>query len=311
MRNDHFTLIIVPEGTSGMRQIRCSWMVFRILLIVGVSLLVALPIGIWSWLTTYQQQQVLASKLPQLREETRVQNMAIEHYEQNLQEVRQTVGQLERAQAKLLGLAGIAEPLKTISSYGLGGETDPDALTANPVQVSQETEATVLAKIAQVDALKTSLFEQQQGVQRLEEFLQDQQVLLAAMPSIMPVIGDFEFSSKFGWRKDPFTGKKTMHYGIDITAAKGTPIVASADGVVSYADEKGSFGKVVVIDHGYGYSTFYGHCSALETTIGAHVKRGDLIARVGNTGRSESSHLHYEVRVDNVAQDPRPFILDR
>jgi murein DD-endopeptidase MepM/ murein hydrolase activator NlpD len=101
-----------------------------------------------------------------------------------------------------------------------------------------------------------------------------------------------------------------MHAGIDIATKTGTPIAAPADGVVSFSGRKGAFGKVLVIDHGYGYSTFYGHCSSLKKKVGDRVKRGDVIAYVGNTGRSTGPHLHYEVRVNGVATNPTKYILD-
>lgn len=101
-----------------------------------------------------------------------------------------------------------------------------------------------------------------------------------------------------------------MHSGIDIATKTGTPIKSPADGIVSFSDTKDAFGKVIVIDHGYGYTTFYGHCSKLLKKVGDKVKRGDVIANVGNTGRSTGPHLHYEVRVNGVATNPTKFILD-
>ena len=101
-----------------------------------------------------------------------------------------------------------------------------------------------------------------------------------------------------------------MHSGLDIATKTGTPIKAPADGIVSYSDRKGAFGKVLVIDHGYGYTTFYGHCSALLKEVGDKVKRGDVVAKVRNTGTSTGPHLHYEVRVNGVATNPTKFILD-
>jgi murein DD-endopeptidase MepM/ murein hydrolase activator NlpD len=101
-----------------------------------------------------------------------------------------------------------------------------------------------------------------------------------------------------------------MHSGIDIATSSGTPIMAPADGIVSFSGTKSGFGKVLVIDHGYGYTTFYGHCSALKKKVGDKVKRGDVVALVGNTGKSTGPHLHYEVRVNGVATNPTKYILD-
>lgn len=311
MRKDRFTLIIVPQGTSGMRQMQCSFRMLWSLLIVGILVLVAIPSATWYLFHKYQTMQARVSGLPRLNKETQAQHLLINRYEQDLQGIRQVVAQLERSQVKLLGLAGVEALTTAAYGYGLGGEAE-NAVTPGLFKAGQpESETVVLQKIAYLDELKTDLLHQQQTIQRLEELLQDQQQMLATMPSIWPVTGDSTLGSTFKMRKDPFTGKQTMHYGIDINAPKGTPIVSSADGVVAFAGEQSSFGLVVVVDHGNGYTTFYGHCSKLETKVGEHVKRGDLIARVGSTGRSTGMHLHYEVRVDGEAKDPLRFILDR
>ena len=101
-----------------------------------------------------------------------------------------------------------------------------------------------------------------------------------------------------------------MHEGLDIATKTGTPIMSPADGVVAFSGIKGSFGRVLVIDHGYGYTTFYGHCSSLEKKVGDKVKRGDGIAYVGSSGQTTGPHLHYEVRVNGVCTNPTKYILD-
>jgi murein DD-endopeptidase MepM/ murein hydrolase activator NlpD len=146
------------------------------------------------------------------------------------------------------------------------------------------------------------------GILQLWESLSERQSLLAATPSIKPVQG--WYTSKFGYRISPFTGRPTMHQGLDIAAAPGTPIYATADGVVSFAGYDPGYGKLVSIDHGYGVVTRFGHTSQIFVEVGQHVHRRDLIAAVGNTGRSTGPHCHYEVRVNNVPVDPHNYVLD-
>jgi murein DD-endopeptidase MepM/ murein hydrolase activator NlpD len=311
MRNDRFTLIIVPQGTAEMRQVRCSFRLLWSVLIVVLASLITIPAISWYLFDKYQTMQAHVRGLPRLNTETQAQHLLINRYEQDLQGIRQAVAQLERAQVKLLGLAGIESLSTSAQRYGLGGEAESAAAPLLSQGKQPESEAAILQRIAHLDQLKNDLLHQQQTIQRLEELLQDQQQMFATTPSIWPVPSSSELGSTFKVRTDPFTGKQTMHYGIDINAPKGVPIVASADGIVAFSGEQSSFGNVVVIDHGNGYTTFYGHCSKLETTVGEHVKRGDIIARVGSTGRSTGTHLHYEVRVDGEAKDPLPFILDR
>jgi murein DD-endopeptidase MepM/ murein hydrolase activator NlpD len=115
-------------------------------------------------------------------------------------------------------------------------------------------------------------------------------------------------ASGYGWRSDPFTKARKMHWGMDFTAPRGTPIYASGDGVVTRADNRASgFGKHIRIDHGYGYVTIYAHLSRYNVKRRQKVKRGDLIGFVGSTGRSEAPHLHYEVRKDGQRINPINF----
>lgn len=148
----------------------------------------------------------------------------------------------------------------------------------------------------------------EQSVLDLWESLSERQSLLNATPSIKPARG--WFTSKYGYRLSPFTGKPTMHNGLDVAAAPGSPVFAPADGVVTYAAFDNSYGKLVTIDHGYGVVTRFGHNSQIYVQVGQRVSRWDVISAVGSTGRSTGPHLHYEVRVNNIPVDPSNFILD-
>ena len=139
-------------------------------------------------------------------------------------------------------------------------------------------------------------------------FMQDQNSLLSATPSIMPTKG--WITSGFKRRRDPFTGRMSWHRGLDISTNVGTPVVAPADGIVTYSGRKVDFGNIVTIDHGYGYKTRYGHNSKLLARKGQKVKRGQVIAFVGNTGRSTGPHLHYEVLRNGVPMNPMDYILN-
>jgi len=130
---------------------------------------------------------------------------------------------------------------------------------------------------------------------------------LARFPSIWPVDGIFV--SDFGARIDPFTGAVRNHKGIDISASSGTPIYAPADGMVTFVGWTGGWGLNVVVRHTENISTRYAHCSSASTVIGQQLKRGDLLARVGSTGRSVAAHLHYEVLIDGVQVDPEDYII--
>jgi len=205
-------------------------------------------------------------------------------------------------------MAGVENPSSAVLSFPRGGEDETSEFSTIIEGFNQQSEETMLQKIENLEQLKHIAMSQEELSQRLMEFFQDQQTLLASTPSIWPVRG--WVTSGFSNRKSPFTNRRVMHSGFDIATRTGTPIVAPADGIVSFSGTKGSFGKVIVIDHGYSYTSFYGHCSKLAKKVGDKVKRGDVIAYVGNSGRSTGPHLHYEVRVNGVATNPTKYILD-
>ena len=128
-----------------------------------------------------------------------------------------------------------------------------------------------------------------------------------AIPSVQPV-AKLNFTSNFGIRSDPFRGTAAMHAGVDIPGPSGTPIYATADGVISHAGRQGGYGNLVEINHGKGIATRYGHLSKILVSDNTRVKRGQLIALMGSTGRSTGPHLHYEVRIDGHAVNPVPFL---
>lgn len=126
------------------------------------------------------------------------------------------------------------------------------------------------------------------------------------VPSLWPVLGPI--TGSFGERQDPFTREGAFHPGVDIGAAYGSPVHATADGVVVYAGWEEGYGRLVVIDHGFGISTCYAHLSAFNTQVGSRVDRGDVIGYVGDSGRSTGPHLHYEVRINNTPVNPWRYL---
>ncbi|PIE34345.1 peptidase M23 [candidate division KSB3 bacterium] len=307
MSKKYFTLLVVPDATAQFKQIKIPY--FLIKASFALAALIALTIGGISYYTVnhYHDMQEIVIDLPEIRKTTSVQQSLLKSYEEDITELHQMVSRLKLVNAKLMLMAGVENPMNVQVNISVGGE-DESGLSDIVNNFKQETEETVRQKLLAVDHLKTSAMTQEELAQRMMEYFQDQQTVLASTPSIWPVKG--WITSGFGMRKSPFTGKRSMHSGLDIATKSGTPISAPADGIVSYSGKKGAYGNVLVIDHGNGYVTFYGHCKKLYKKVGERIKRGDLIAEVGNTGRSTGSHLHYEVRVNGVATNPSKYILD-
>jgi murein DD-endopeptidase MepM/ murein hydrolase activator NlpD len=156
------------------------------------------------------------------------------------------------------------------------------------------------ASKGQADPQFRALFQSWKRLDRLQQGT-------VSIPSLKPV-ESMTFSSGFGVRSDPFRASAAMHAGVDMPGRMGANIYATADGIVARSEWSGGYGNLVEIDHGRGIQTRYGHLSASLVHAGQRVKRGDLIARMGSTGRSTGSHLHYEVRLDGHAVNPMPFL---
>ncbi|MGR6328765.1 M23 family metallopeptidase [Sphingomonas sp. XXL09] len=211
---------------------------------------------------------------------------------------------VEARQAQLAGLAQklvdrkLAQTNATLRKLGVANR-----ISAKPVAMggplidanSAEAQADLKA-----DAQFRTLFQSWKKLDTLQQGA-------IAIPSVQPV-QHLQFTSNFGIRSDPFRGTAAMHAGVDIPGPVGTPIYATADGIVAHAARQGGYGNMVEINHGKGIATRYGHLSKILVTDGSRVTRGQLIALMGSTGRSTGPHLHYEVRIDGHAVNPIPFL---
>lgn len=168
----------------------------------------------------------------------------------------------------------------------------------------------VEATTKRLDVLAKELVIQSKSLDEIAKLAKDKNKLLAAIPAIQPIKNEDlrQMASGFGYRSDPFTKIRKFHAGMDFSARTGTPIYATGDGVVTAADNKMSgYGNRVLINHGFGYQTLYGHMSKFAVRSGQKVKRGDVIGYVGSTGRSEAPHLHYEVHKNGEVINPINF----
>ena len=161
-----------------------------------------------------------------------------------------------------------------------------------------------------MDILSKQLYVQSKSLDEIVKLAENKEKLLAAIPAIQPVKNQdlTRMASGYGWRTDPFTKTNKKHMGMDFTAPKGTPVYASGDGIIGRADQNAAgYGKHITINHGFGYQSLYAHLSNYNVKPRQRVKRGDLIGFVGNTGRSEAPHLHYEIIKNGEKINPINF----
>jgi murein DD-endopeptidase MepM/ murein hydrolase activator NlpD len=291
MSQKFFTLIVVPDAKARFRKIqipvRLAKWAAGTLSVAG--LVVAAMLAHYFWIS------VEVEELRRLRAENQALSQKTREYEQNVGKLQARVVSLQKMVDKLGVMAGL-DPAPETTPAGVGGA------------LSSESTAPSLDPGFAVRSMDRNVEDLAQRSAKLESFYKDQKILLASTPSIWPVRG--YLSSNFGNRVDPFTGERDFHSGIDISTPLGTKITAPADGVVVTCAQKGAYGNSIIIDHGHGMVTRYGHLSGYAVRPGQRVKRGDPIGHVGNTGRSQAPHLHYEVWVRDQAQNPIHFILD-
>ena len=176
-------------------------------------------------------------------------------------------------------------------------------------ELSKLSDGRLVNELSQrMNLLESRIYSQIQSFDQLKEALSDQQHKLTHVPAIMPInVADYTMSSGYGWRVDPIYGASKFHEGLDFAASTGTDVFATADGVVAAAGHQVGYGNCVDINHGYNYVTRYAHLSNINVKTGDEVKRGQLIGKVGSSGKSTGPHLHYEVRYKDTPQNPINF----
>lgn len=184
---------------------------------------------------------------------------------------------------------------------------DQPPAQGGPLVTASAREMSAASLEQQLNLLTQVVGDRSDKLMALETMLMQNQLSRKLLPSVPPIDEGF-YSSNFGWRIDPFTGKSAMHEGVDFMVDAGTAIHASAGGVVVYADYHPQYGNMVEVDHGNDIVTRYAHASRVIVKVGQVVRRGEKIAEVGSTGRSTGNHLHFEVRYKGIAQNPVRFL---
>ena len=335
-----FTVMILGDEQSPVRRFHVPEKQVRRLTVLAVLVVVLSALGMWD----YWRLRAGSRELASLRIEAAEQREQIRVFEDTLVTVQgelERVQQLERKVRIIANLPGAAatggpevteippppgaggsEPrgeealLPTGWPENLGSDLGPRDLSQLPldVDVPQRPGLTTPAarQLHRLDGTAQALGSRA-GVMTvsLEDLvarLESKRSRLAAMPSIWPARG--WITSRFGHRVSPFTGKRQRHNGIDIAARRGTPVIAPARGRVKFVGSRGSLGKTLVIDHGHGIQTVYGHNDSVTVKIGQEVARGQQIASIGSSGRSTGPHLHYIVEVRGKAMNPLNYIFD-
>jgi len=242
--------------------------------------------------------------------EIKTQRQQIQEFANEINALKGHLVALNNFEQKIRIIANIEKTDDSQNIFGVGGSV-PEDLDAR-LPLIEKHNSLMRDMHDQIDELNRASIQQTEEFESLLKSLEDQQNLLASTPAIRPISGAEKswITSRFGSRLSPFTGQREFHQGFDISTRSGTTIMATADGVVTFVGTKGLLGKTIVIDHGHGLVTRYGHCQKFLKKRGEKVKRWEPIALVGNTGRSTGPHVHYEVHLNGIPVNPEKYILN-
>jgi murein DD-endopeptidase MepM/ murein hydrolase activator NlpD len=285
-----FTILVIPEGSHQVRRFGVRLSVLKRIAAAAVVLALVLA----GLITDYVLTNLDQNELERLQVENLSQREELHRLVVKLEDLRQEIVVLAQNDAKVRVMAKLSAP-KSDSMVGVGGPATQEDVNREFSVIQQR-----------IDEVRRQIDLRRESQEEIQGILNDQRSLLAAKPGGWPVKG--WLTSSFGMRRDPFNGRRKMHEGLDIAARTGTAVTATADGIVSSVKTEPGYGKVVILDHGYGYRTIYGHNSRYYVKVGQRVRRGERIAAVGNTGRSTGSHVHYEIRLNGVPVNPRKYL---
>ncbi len=321
---EEVSITVIPSPSSNVKNFTMRRIVPIIIILAVIISITTLSylynyyeenyIGVSKKLEEYKgikaENQKLKSELYALAQDTEVLIQNLEQLQEYNKEIK---GMIENDK---VGNQAATEEKVDLQLRTFLTENTPIIQTGLPIgggefQLNYQPSQSIIEKAKNnISMLKEELPGQEKRLNKLEMSVKEYNDLRAAIPTIWPLLdkGDAYISSEYGWRKDPFTNKQGIHEGLDIGVWYNTPVLATADGVVKYAANNGGYGLLVVIEHGYGYETRYAHLNKTLVKKGQRVSRGDKIALSGNSGRSSGPHLHYEVRTNNIPQNPRKYI---
>ncbi|HUJ83791.1 MAG TPA: peptidoglycan DD-metalloendopeptidase family protein [Candidatus Acidoferrales bacterium] len=287
MKSKSYTLFIAANDSGGVRRLRIPLYVLHLFLVLAVvgGLTVIFAAG------SYSRMLWKVTNYNTLRRE---QDSLKKQYLDLQTQVKDTNERLTSLQS----LAG-----EVAMAYGLTN------LRQTPFAISdsyQEPETEFRQSVAEFNYLQTNASMVTAASPNLRLMPAPQFASSSVAPSLWPVVG--EITGRFGERLDPFSGEGAFHAGVDIASHLGDAVRATADGVVTVVDRRAGYGRLVIIDHGFGVTTWYGHMLEFNTSVGAQVKRGDIIGFEGATGHATGPHVHYEVRFYNTPVNPWRYL---
>jgi len=295
--NRRFTLIAQRSGTTQIKRRSITsgrlFFLFSIALLVVISLLSMAVITISEWRVRIRTGELIS--------ENQLLDYELSEIKDRLNTVIDVVDSLAVEEEHIRIRVNLPPLGEEVRQAGIGSML--------PLENKVIGDERVEELLVSLDQIERELSIQRQSFGEIQQTIVTNEERLLCIPSILP-INNSRFTDPFGWRPDPFTGQRRFHYGVDFSSPTGTPIYATADGRVTKARRAAGYGKVIKIDHGYGFVTVYGHLNDYNVKRGQRVKRGDVIGYCGNTGRSTAPHVHYEVQVNDRPVNPLDYFYE-
>ncbi len=300
----NYSVIIVSDATSTNKEFTVSSKLIRNAVLGCSFLIVFFGFILFHYLTMTLDKQ----KMNRLEFDAKEKRQKIKEMSSTIDILNQRLKNMEVFKERIMVATGLTSPL-ALREVGSGG---PDtSIPGGDFPGSQTLAPGILPQkniIPPAASIRNKAQKIEESLKTVEKYVNQQKLQLAATPAIIPTRG--YLSGVFGNRLHPFTGRYEFHNAIDISTQLGNKVIAPADGIVLVAETREYYGKMIIIDHGFGYVTRYGHLSGYNVREGQRVKRFDVIGFVGTTGRSSGPHLHYEVRYFEKPLNPLDFILD-
>jgi len=290
MASPRYTVLIANRNTGAVRRLTLS----RRTALLAAMCLASVPlfIGLGAGGASPVELEAVRLANDSLKVENESYRVATGELAEQISTLQTALSQLsEQAELDPAARQALAKSVVLMKSRAAGG-------AAIPVPVASTTESAE----GTFGILKNLLGALENRLASVKTKVENQQAIARATPSIWPIAG--WLSSSYGQRKDPFSGGPDFHPGLDISADRGTPVRATADGTVETAGYNGAYGNSVLIAHGYGIETRFGHLSGYAVSVGQQIRRGDVIGYVGSTGRATAAHLHYEILVNGSPINP-------
>ncbi|MHB8769815.1 MAG: M23 family metallopeptidase [Syntrophales bacterium] len=300
MPKNFYTLLILPKKHSSAKKVSVSGTLVKGVSIFVMGLILLMMYFSYDYIHIRREQ----AELRRLKQQTVEQKRQIDALAAKADTFASKMEELKQFDKKIRIMANLETGRDKEQLLGIGGPASQEHRVR--AKVAAEDKELISNVQRQMDRLMDEALTREQSFTGLLGFLKERKSILAATPSLWPVVG--WVTSEFGRRNSPFGGEREFHKGLDIATKHGKTIQSPADGIVTDVAYQHDVGQMIQIDHGHGISTFYGHLSKAIVRPGATVRKGDRIGYVGNSGRSTGSHLHYAVMLNGVPINPRKYL---